>query len=81
MKELKSLARGSSLTFGSASMVYFGIEKSKIFRLLSIINSQFLDNSTHVDMPWILDSGATDHITPNSSNFISYISSPSNRKL
>ena len=71
--DLKSLAVGSSSIIESASMVNSGIEDFHIIGLFSMINSQFPNNLNYANMPWILDSGSTEHMTLNPFIFISYI--------
>ena len=80
-KELKSLATRSSSNVGAASMVYSCTMEFKINRFVSVSNSKLFHNSKYAYKHWILDSSAIDHMTPNPSNFTSYVLCSSNRKV
>lgn len=56
-------------------------EDSSTSLALSGISSPFALHVSASVYPWILDSGATDHMTPTASQFVTYQPSPSNKKI
>ena len=67
-KQKKSLLTPGSV-IGSTSLANAG--KSYILSAISLLSSVSSPNKSHLSS-WILDSGATDHITPIFNDFVSY---------
>ncbi|GMI89878.1 hypothetical protein HRI_002657100 [Hibiscus trionum] len=66
---------GKSSIAGTGNLVFSGISSS------SSQNSNALESSIPNQTSWVIDSGATDHMTNSPLNFLNYTPCPSNRKI